>query len=363
MMNSARARYAGRFLLICAVILIVSFLIYIFSAAAQFGLTSYPYKDIFQEEAITASRGDGDLLVPVGITAGIRFNTRGIMILGLGEVRAPDGQVFTPGDGKLQSGDIVMAVDGRAVATIAEMVDAIGAGHAGRGCITMEILRDEKSHNVEISPVKCCDSGIAKIGCWVRDSTRGIGTITYYCPNTKSFAALGHGILDVDTKKLLTVSHGQVLESKIIEIRKGKKGAPGEIIGEINENSVIGEITKNTPLGIYGIINMTYAGLPSATFATAAHGEISRGPARILSNIEGGGIKSYDIFIESINQDNMADKAMVIRITDQGLISRTNGIVQGMSGSPIIQNNRLIGAITHVFVQNPLRGYGVAVEK
>jgi stage IV sporulation protein B len=349
--------HAKRFLAVSFLIMIVSLLLYMALSMSSRSVVSYPPQDIFYEDSVTVSQipdshgKDGDLLVPVGITVGISFNTRGIMILGLGEVRNREGQSISPGDNKLQAGDVVLAVDGADVLSIAEMIKAIGAGHDKRGLVEMEILRNGKSQKVEISPVVCCDDGIAKIGCWVRDSTRGIGTITFFDPETKVFAALGHGILDVDTKKLLTVRSGHLLEAKIVDIRKGKKGEPGELIGEINENIIIGQITQNTPLGVYGTINPAYVGLPQTAFPIARHAEISAGPAQILSNIEGSGITSYDIFIENINQDKSADKAMVIRITDQGLINRTNGIVQGMSGSPIIQKDKLIGAITHANVQ------------
>jgi len=161
----------------------------------------------------------------------------------------------------------------------------------------------------------------------------------------------------------MTVRHGQIMESNIIDVRKGKKGAPGELIGEIRADCVIGAVKKNTPFGIYGDINKEYEDLPTSAYFAARHDQISQGPAKIFSNIEGGDIKAYDVYIESVNADPGADKGMVVRITDQGLITRSGGIVQGMSGSPILQGDKIIGAVTHVFVQNPLRGYGVFIEK
>ena len=230
-------------------------------------------------------------------------------------------------------------------------------------CITLEVLRDGMTLSVDVHPAMCGRDGHPKIGCWVRDSTQGIGTITYYDPATSRFGALGHGIMDVDTRKLMKVRHGQIMESHIIDIVKGKKGEPGELIGDIRPDTVIGTINKNTSLGLYGDINRSYGGLPTAAFAAARHDQIHQGPAKIFSNIEGGGIKPYDVYIESVNEDSGAEKGLVVRITDQGLITRTNGIVQGMSGSPIVQGDKIVGAITHVFVQNPLRGYGVFIEK
>jgi len=357
-----REQLPKRFMAISLFVLLLSIFIYLAISFTNLSSLNQPGQDIFRQDAITASK-TGDMpeaLVPVGITAGVRFYTQGIVVLGAGDVAIAGGQTVSPSKGKLLPGDVVTKVCGECVQTISEMVSAISKS---KGNVNLEILRDGKAQVVEITPAKSADDGAFKIGCWVRDSTQGIGTITYYDPATKSFGALGHGILDVDTQKLLTVREGQLLESKIIDVRKGKKGAPGELIGEINERTTIGQITHNTPLGIYGQIDTAYRNLPTTTFTLANLNEIARGPAQILSNIEGGGIEKYDVFIESINNDTSAEKAMVIRITDQRLIARTNGIVQGMSGSPITQNNKFIGAITHVFVQNPQRGYGVDIQK
>ncbi|MCL2575268.1 MAG: SpoIVB peptidase [Defluviitaleaceae bacterium] len=360
---------ARKFLLIGFLVLIVSILLYWGFAMYNINYAAYPHSDIFTQDSVTATTVASKdaqstetarkAVVPVGITAGVRFYTQGIMVLGIGDVIMADGGRVSPSSGKLAAGDIVTKVDGNTVENIEQMTYAINAANFA---VTLEVMRNGQSKDVKITPAKA-DDGTAKIGCWVRDSTQGIGTITYYCPHTKCFGALGHGIMDVDTGKLLSVRCGHMLKSNIINIRRGEKGEPGELIGEINEKSILGDITKNTPLGLYGSINQNHPDLPRATFTIANHNEITRGPAKIFSNIEGGGIQSYDVFIESINQDPAADKGMVVRITDQALIKRTGGIVQGMSGSPITQGDKIIGAITHVFVQNPLRGYAIHIEK
>ncbi|MCL2235014.1 MAG: SpoIVB peptidase [Defluviitaleaceae bacterium] len=322
-------------------------------------------QEVFHQDALPASSQrkqgyDKNYLVPVGITTGVRFSTEGIVVLGAGDVVLADGTVTSPSRDKLLPGDIVTKVSGKQVQDINEMTKAI---HAAGGTVVLGILRDDVPLNVELTPVRCGEEGLSKIGCWVRDSTQGIGTITYYCPHTWRFGALGHGIMDVDTGRLLSVREGQLLECSIIDVRHGKKGAPGELIGEIKPDLAVGEITKNCHLGIYGNINRSHQSLPTIPFPTACHLSTTRGPAKILSNIEGGPIRAYDIFIENINQDQTSEKGMVIRITDPTLIKRTGGIVQGMSGSPIIQSDHLVGAITHVFVQNPLRGYGVFIDR
>jgi len=352
-----------RFFFAALVILIVSVFLYMSLHMRDFiSLSAYPYDEIFYEDSITASTDAEDFakrfssntgkqevsLVPVGITVGVRFYTEGIMVLGTDAVPIEGGAQASPSDGKLLPGDVVMKIDGDTMFNLSQMINAIGSSGDS---IILEVQRDGITQNIEISPVKDAADHVRKIGCWVRDSTQGIGTITYYDPVTGQFGALGHGIMDVDTKKLMTVRHGQIVESHIVDVRKGKKGAPGELIGEIHPETVIGTIDKNTPRGIYGSINTAYPELPTNALVAARHDQITQGPAKIFSNIEGGEIKSYDVYIESVNKDATADKGLVVRITDQGLITRTNGIVQGMSGSPIVQDGKIIGAVTHVTVQ------------
>ncbi|MDR2183301.1 MAG: SpoIVB peptidase [Clostridiales bacterium] len=369
-----------KFLFAALTILLVSiFLHFLFSIRDYTEFQAYPYNDIFLEDsvAVNAAHHDSDAfalrfgtskepakqeaqLVPVGITVGVRFYTDGIMVLGTDSFDDPDGKSQSPSDGKLQAGDILLKANDAIMYSHAQLSRTI---ISATDCVTLEILRDGDTISLDVQPAICGTDKHPKIGCWVRDSTQGIGTITYYDPITSRFGALGHGIMDVDTRKLMKVRHGQVMESHIIDVVKGKKGEPGELIGEIRSDAVIGAIDKNTKLGLYGDINRGYAGLPTAELAVARHDQIHQGPAKIFSNIEGGGIKSYDVYIESVNEDSGAEKGLVVRITDQGLITRTNGIVQGMSGSPIVQGDKIVGAITHVFVQNPLRGYGVFIEK
>jgi len=367
-MENSEVRVGGRskiFLMVSTLFLVAAIFINLAFGMLRPNQPGQTGQEIFYEDAVPVSgtlreKAKPNMLVPVGITSGVRFYTQGIVVLGAGDVVLASGATASPSRGRLLPGDIVTKIGGNLVEDIGEMTDAI---HVSGDRVVLSILRDETAMDVEIAPVKCADSGTSKIGCWVRDSTQGIGTITYYCPKTWHFGALGHGIVDVDTQKLLTVRQGQLTEAEIVDVRKGKKGCPGELIGETNNQVVLGQITKNCRLGIYGSINRNYHALPKATFPVACHHNTTRGPAQILSNIEGGQVRAYDIFIENINAVQQSDKSMVIRITDPDLISRTGGIVQGMSGSPIIQGNHLVGAVTHVFVQSPLRGYGVFVEK
>ena len=364
---------AKMFMVASFLVFILTSFVYIGAIMSSVPVVSYPYDDIFHEDSITASQGgeagssgavptsykeEGAFLVPVGITTGISFSTDGIMVIGTSDVVTIQGKRASPSCGKLKAGDIIIKINSREVENIGELSQAI---EKSQKTAKIELMRDGKRLNVDVDVVDS-DDNTKKIGCWVRDATQGIGTITYYNPIDKTFGALGHGVFDVDTQKMLTVREGQMLEANIIDIRKGEKGKPGELIGEMKDR-VIGHIEENNQVGIYGKIDTTYERLPVASFAAASRDELKKGPAKIFSNIEGGNIKSYDVFIENINEDTKADKAMVVRITDQTLLTRTNGIVQGMSGSPIMQNDKLLGAITHVFVQNPARGYGVHIDK
>jgi len=299
-------------------------------------------------------------VVPCGITVGVRINTNGIMVLGTGVVNGRDGKARKPSEGILKSGDIIISLDGIELESKEQLIRLVAESE--RETVNLRIKRNEQILNAEIKPA-LADDGVRRIGVWVRDSTKGIGTVTYYNPQNKKFGALGHGILDVDTKKLMTVKTGEIMKTEIVSVKKGKKGGPGELIGNIHSSKVLGTIKSNTDLGLYGTINDSAEGLPSERIHIALQGDVHEGPAVILSNVYGDEAKRYDVYIESVNRYSSDDsKGMVVRVTDPGLITKTNGIVQGMSGSPIIQDGRLIGAITHVFVQNPAKGYGIFIE-
>ncbi|MCL2753885.1 MAG: hypothetical protein FWE44_07040, partial [Defluviitaleaceae bacterium] len=259
-----------RFLFVGFLILIVSILLYWGVSMYSANSVWQTQQDIFLQESVTATTEvesakkilqsanetkQREAVVPVGITSGVRFYTDGIMVLGIGDVVMACGHRASPSQGKLEVGDIVQKVNGKVVEDISQMVNAINDAN---GAVLLGIIRDDTSKTIEVTPVKSGDDAMVKIGCWVRDSTQGIGTITYYNPLTKCFGALGHGIMDVDTGRLLSVSSGHLFKANIVDIRKGEKGMPGELIGEIDQNSIIADITKNTTLGLYGQINIDH---------------------------------------------------------------------------------------------------------
>lgn len=301
-------------------------------------------------------------LVPLGMTVGIKINTDGVMVLGTGYVNDESGNLHKPSEEILKPGDLLLTANGEKLINKDSLINII------ENCdndILMTLNRDGEVLKVNITPIKDTDN-INKIGIWVRDSTQGIGTITYYNPLTGKFGALGHGIVDVDTKDLMSVRDGELMKSEISSIKKGKKGSPGELVGDIEAHNVIGQVQLNSNYGIYGFLNENRLVNESNTMNAipiALQKEVHEGPATILSNVEGSDVKEYDVYIESVNKhDTDNSKGMVMRITDTELLSKTNGIVQGMSGSPIIQDNKLVGAVTHVFVQDPTKGYGIFIE-
>jgi len=300
-------------------------------------------------------------VIPWGQTVGIRFQTAGVLVLGTGTVPQTDGTNARPSDGILKPGDILLEVDGKPLDNKEHLIELIEAAPPGAK-LSLTFRREEEIMHKAISPAISRENGRNKLGVWVRDGTQGIGTITYFDPETLIFGALGHGITDVDTRQLMPVKQGVLMEANILGARKGRKGSAGELIGDLNPSTVIGYVSHNNRLGVFGTVTQNDT-LPTERMGIALQGDVREGPAIIRTSVNGNNVRDFDIFIERVNR-NSADesKGMVIRITDHDLIAATNGIVQGMSGSPIIQNNRLVGAITHVFVQNPHRGYGIFIE-
>ena len=299
-------------------------------------------------------------LIPGGQALGIAMRTAGVLVVGLSETA--DG-VCPARDCGLMAGDVITRVNDTGVTTAQQLTDLVNA--AGAAPLAIAYTREGQSHTATLTPHQDASTGAVRIGAWVRDSTAGVGTLSFYDPDTGHYAALGHAITDGDTGSVLTVSEGQVLKASIVAVQKGKSGAPGELKGSfLREAETIGNIRRNSILGIYGTLtepasNPLYPdGLPVGLRDT-----VHTGAATILSTVDGGGVQEYSVEIVRVNpQSSPAPKSMVIRVTDERLLQKTGGIVQGMSGSPIIQDGRIVGAVTHVFVNDPTQGYGLYVD-
>lgn len=302
------------------------------------------------------------MLIPSGIPIGIYVKTSGVLVVGIGEFENSDGKKVSPAKYVLQKGDYILKVDGEEVENKRQFIRMIEESDGADMVFT--IKRNGDITDVMAKP-DCNQNQEWKLGIWIRDNAQGIGTMTYE-DTDHTFGALGHGINDVDTSTLMNLEEGTLYKTEIIGITRGANGSPGELTGyiEYDSDNVIGEIMENTTEGIFGVCDVEienavcYEPIP-----IALKQELELGPAQIICSVTGQP-EFYDVEIEEINleQDNI-NRGIVVRVVDEKLLTLTGGIIQGMSGSPIIQNGKLVGAVTHVLVQDSTRGYGIFIEE
>lgn len=299
-----------------------------------------------------------------GTPFGIKMFTNGVMVVGVADIQGEDGTANPGTDAGLEAGDIITALNGHPVNRNEEIAQAMETS-AGKP-VKITFLREQESMETTLLPVRSKVDGTYKAGLWVRDSTAGIGTLTFYDPSTQEFAGLGHGICDTDTTELMPLRNGEIVPVTINGVVKGQKGAPGELRGYFNTDVPMGTLHANLDQGVYGQLNsgaVEEQKLAGDTVCVAMKQEVQAGAAQILTTVDGGEPQFYDAVIEKISYHHTeSSKNMVLRITDPTLLSTTGGIVQGMSGSPIVQDGKLVGAVTHVFVNDPTRGYGIFAE-
>ncbi|MBQ9625526.1 MAG: SpoIVB peptidase [Clostridia bacterium] len=298
-----------------------------------------------------------------GQSIGVAFYTKGALVVGASDIRDENGQIRNPAkEAGLKSGDVIERVNGIEIKDAEHVMEIINSESASGFPVRLDIIREGGRLDLEIKPVKDGADGAYRLGIWVRDSMAGVGTLSFYDPATMQFASLGHAVYDNDTNTLLRLKEGEIVESDIYGIKQGEEGMPGELKGSFDDTKPkIGSISTNNDFGIYGrLYQEPEKSEHNRIMETAAIDEIETGPAKILTTIDGDGIKEYDVYIEKLApQEYPSTKSMVIRVTDEELLRKTGGIIQGMSGSPIIQNNKVVGAVTHVFVNNPTKGYGL----
>lgn len=299
-------------------------------------------------------------VIPVGSIAGVKLYTSGILVVGMSEIEGVDNKKHRPYENSgIEEGDTIIAIDDEKISTTQDLITTVNKSN-GKD-LSIEYLHDNETAVCSITPVQTSTNEY-KLGLWVRDSAAGVGTVTFYDSSTKSFGALGHGITDIDTEELINIESGEFVTTRILNISKGESGNPGRIQGTIENQKNIGSIYKNTKFGIYGTLNdLSALNIDySKEMEVALREEIKEGKAKILCDLDGNGPKEYDIEIEKIYLENNYDnKSMKIKVTDEDLLNKTGGIIQGMSGSPVIQNEKFIGAVTHVLVNNPKEGYAV----
>lgn len=310
-----------------------------------------------------STRGvDSTLLIPGGMPIGIYMETDGVLVLDTDSIEGMDGTEYAPAKNLVKSGDYIVGINGEEVNSKNDLIQAVGRLDSRE--VVLSIRRKEEYIDVKMNSVEV-DTNEYKLGIWVRDSVQGLGTITYLTANGE-FGALGHGIHDTDTEELLEIENGAVYATNIIGIQKGEKGTPGGLEGIIiyNRHNLLGTIEDNTECGIYGTIEEVDVLFEEQEgMEICKKREIELGDAVIRCAVDGE-VKEYDIKIKNVDYFTRDEnKGIIIEIVDEELLELTGGIVQGMSGSPILQHGKIVGAVTHVLVNDPTRGYGIFIEE
>lgn len=302
-------------------------------------------------------------VVPIGKIIGLKLYTNGVLIVGMSEIENINNEMERPFENvDIKEGDTIIKINETEIDSIESLKEEVN--NSNGNLINLTLVRDGTILTSNIIPTKT-EEDEYKLGLWVRDAATGVGTITYYEPQTKQFAALGHGITDSDTDKLIDIESGELVTSNIVSIKKGESGKPGEIKGSILNGLTIGNVNKNSIFGIYGeLTNLSSLNIDnSKVLKVALRNEIKTGKATVICNLDGKQTKEYSIDIDKIYYDNdSSNKSFIISVTDKELIEKTGGIIRGLSGAPIIQNGKFIGAVTNVLVQDPKIGYGVFAD-
>ena len=316
------------------------------------------YSDIPEAMPCSPANGTEQLLIPGGIPFGVKFNTDGVLVVGFCDIETDKGKINPAYAAGLRAGDVIHQLNGHPISDAAGLSRAMDEGKGQP--FTVTFTRENREHTVTVTPAYSVSDEKYKSGIWIRDSGAGIGTVTFIDPNSGMFGGLGHGICDSDTGKLIPMERGTVMDVTISGIIRGLPGTPGEVKGYFNSEK-LGSVFGNTECGVFGI----FSKIPSEcgkVIPTASRGEVHEGKAEILCSLDTDTVTRYEVSISAINPTAESNKCFTVTVTDPALIAKTGGIVQGMSGSPIIQDGKLIGAITHVLINDPTRGYGIFIE-
>lgn len=301
-------------------------------------------------------------IIPLGTAIGMKLYTKGVLVVGMSQIKNENNQKIKPYENSgIEQGDMILEINNNEVKNTTELINEVNKSKGKE--IKIKYLQNNETKETSILPVKSDNE--YKIGLWVRDAAAGVGTLTFYEPKTNSFMALGHGIVDIDTEKIIDIANGELITANILSIKKGVKGTPGELRGTIDSGNKIGNIDRNTKLGVYGkVTDKNYLGIGNnKEMEVATRKEIKEGKAKIICQLDNNEKKMYDIEIEKIYlMNNENNKSMLIKITDEELIKKTGGIIQGMSGSPIVQDGKFVGAVTNVLVNDPKHGYAIFAD-
>jgi stage IV sporulation protein B len=300
-------------------------------------------------------------LIPGGHTLGVKLYTDGLLVIGLTGVDTSGGVRNPAQDAGLQVGDMITHIDAKAVQSTDKLLSELNGG--GGKPVTVRVRRGAETLVLTVTPRECAPDGDYKLGAWLRDSMAGIGTLTYIDPETKRFGALGHGINDVDTGRLMPLQSGSVMYATVESVRRGEAGKPGEIKGKFELTQDAGVLLHNSESGVFGVLHDERLNGDAEAVPIVEAADVKVGAALIRSNVDGDTVRDYQAEIVRIytgEQGQMRD--FMVRVTDEELLEKTGGIVQGMSGSPVLQDGRLVGAVTHVLINDPRKGYGIFIR-
>jgi stage IV sporulation protein B len=304
-------------------------------------------------------------VIPGGQSIGVKLNSVGVLVVGHHQVSTNSGKK-SPGEiAGIKVGDIITKINGQRIEKMTDVAPFVKASGKEGKPLQVVVSRESGEFTTNLQPLKDENEDTYKLGLYIRDSAAGIGTMTFYEPKSMKYGALGHVISDMDTKKPIVVEDGQIVRSTVTSIEKGSNGDPGEKLARFSaDREIIGDIKRNSPFGIFGELNKDITnGILDKPLPISLSHQVKEGPAQILTVVDNDKVEFFDIeIVSTIPQKFPATKGMVLKVTDKQLLEKTGGIVQGMSGSPIIQDGKLIGAVTHVFVNDPTSGYGVHIE-
>lgn len=325
-------------------------------------IINYKLFNLFNIKKLKVNVIDPDRYFAGGETLGFSLQSKGVILIGGNYILSKNGIERPFENSGLKTGDIITKIEGIEINNSQDISKILEKFEGGS--IRLTVNRSGEIFEVDICPALDSMTNTYKLGLWVKEDAVGIGTLSFVNATTKRFGSLGHSINDSETNECIEVSGGNIYTSKILGIKKGKSGKAGELIGTFNRENVIGTVDKNCDYGVYGFVDSVESVTKNKTSVDIG-GRLSAKPgkAQILSALDGDEINAYDIEIIKTNfQQSCNEKSMVIRVTDKELIAKTGGIVQGMSGSPIIQDGKLIGAVTHVFVNDATKGFGIYID-
>lgn len=313
-------------------------------------------------ESIPVSSIQNVKVIPSGSLAGIRMSMEGVLVVGYSDVVGQDGNIYKPAEKtNIKPGDRIIKINNVVINDSKDLLNTVITSK--NDTLTITYVRDGKTLEENITPILSKEDGMHHIGLWIKEGAVGIGTISFYGTENNRYASLGHGITDVDTGNLIEANNGTITKAQIVSIEKGSKSNPGQIKGEFVQDTVYGNVKLNSETGAYGeYITVNALDKYKEGVFVASPNEIKEGKATMLSTVDNE-IREYEVEIKKVYKLGSKDnKNMVVKITDENLIEKTGGIVQGMSGSPIIQNNKLIGVLTHVFVNDSTQGYAIFAQ-